>query len=333
MSFVINFIKGIIVGIAVVIPGLSGSMFAVIVGLYEKIINAISTLRKNFKKNILFLLPIVLGGVIGILLSAKLIVDLCEQYPQQAYFFFIGLVLGSIPLVLRKVKQIKFKPMYLLITLFSFGFILLMGYLSGGESDVSISETVHYLTSFSDVIAVFVAGFLSCAFMSIPGVSGSVTLMVLGQYNKVYGAVGDCSDMVKFILKGDFNNALLAGRSLGTAIVFAIGGVLGFIIIAKLLEKLLQKFEAQVYYGVSGMVLGAVIILFADGVLLDDRFKAIFTGGGFAEGMLGVLVVDALLIVIGIICTLFLDDDSALAQKMKSGKSRKGDSKNENVNK
>lgn len=328
MSFIINFIKGIIVGIAVVIPGLSGSMFAVIVGLYEKMINAISTLRKNFKKNVLFLLPIVIGGVIGILLSAKLIVDLCEKYPQQAYFFFIGLVLGSIPLVLRKVKQIKFKPAYLLITLFSFGFILLMGYLSGGEGDVTISETVHYLTGFSDVIAVFVAGFLSCAFMSIPGVSGSVTLMVLGQYNKVYGAVGDCSDMVKFILKGDFENALLASRSLGTAIVFAIGGVLGFLIIAKLIAKLLAKFEAQVYYGVSGMVLGAVIILFADGVLLDDRFKAIFTGGGLADGIIGVLVIDALLVVIGIICTLFLDDDSALAQKMKKGKSLKGDAGN-----
>ena len=71
MSHIVNFIKGIIVGIAVVIPGLSGSMFAVIVGLYEKMINAVSTLRKGFKKNVLFLLPIVLGGVIGILLSAK----------------------------------------------------------------------------------------------------------------------------------------------------------------------------------------------------------------------------------------------------------------------
>ncbi len=191
MSHIVNFIKGIIVGIAVVIPGLSGSMFAVIVGLYEKMINAVSTLRKGFKKNVLFLLPIVLGGVIGILLSAKLIVDLCEEFPQQAYFFFIGLVLGSIPLVLRKVKQINFKPVYLLITLFSFIFIMIMGYLSSGETSESISETTHYLTSFSDVIAVFIAGFFSCALMSVPGVSGSVTLMVLGQYNKVYGAVGD----------------------------------------------------------------------------------------------------------------------------------------------
>lgn len=324
MSHIINFIKGIIVGIAVVIPGLSGSMFAVIVGVYEKMINAVSTLRKNFKKNILFLLPIAIGGIIGILLSAKLIVDLCEKYPQQAYFFFIGLVLGSIPLVLRKMRGTKFDPLYLLITFFSFGFILLMGYLSAGETSETISESVHYLTGISDVVAVFVAGFLSCALMSVPGVSGSVTLMVLGQYNKVYGAVGDCSDMVKFIIKGDFDNALLMGKSLGTAIVFAIGGILGFLIIAKLISKLLAKFEAQVYYGVFGMVIGAAVILFAQGVLLDDSFKGIFTGAGISGGIVGLFVVDLLLIIIGVICTLFLDDDSELVQKMKNkGKLRK----------
>lgn len=329
MSRIINFIKGIVVGIAVVIPGLSGSMFAVIVGLYEKMINAVSTLRKNFKKNILFLLPIVVGGLIGILLSAKLIVDLCEKFPQQAYFFFIGLVLGSIPLVLRKIKVIKFNPIYLLITVFSFGFILLMGYLSGGETSESISETVHYLTGISDVIGVFVAGFLSCAFMSVPGVSGSVTLMVLGQYNKVYGAVGDCSDMVKYLFKGDFDSALVAGKSLGTAVVFAIGGILGFLIIAKIISKLLAKYEAQVYYGVGGMVLGAAVILFTQGVLLDDSFKNIFTGGGVSAGIMGMLVIDIILIVIGVICTLFLDDDSELVQKMKKKSTQKGSDENE----
>ena len=161
--------------------------------------------------------------------------------------------------------------------------------------------------------------------MSVPGVSGSVTLMVLGQYNKVYGAVGDCSDMVKYILKGDFDAALLYGKSLGTAIVFAIGGVLGFLIIAKLISRLLLKFEAQVYYGVSGMVLGATVILFTQGVLLDDSFKSIFTGAGLSGGIVGILVIDVLLIAIGVICTLFLDDDSELVQKMK----KKGRTKNE----
>lgn len=315
MSKIVNFIKGIFVGIALVIPGLSGSIFAVVVGLYEKIINAISTLKKNLKKNILFLLPIVLGAVVGVLLSAKLIIDLCEKYPQQAYFFFIGLVLGSVPLVVRKMNKIKFKPLYLLITFFALGFILLMGILSGNEAETT-TEVAYHLTDLYDVLAVFVSGFLSCALMSIPGVSGSVTLMVLGQYNKVYGAVGECTVMIKHILKGDFDAALNSSRAIWTALVFAVGGILGFLIIAKLISRLLAKFEAQVYYGVAGMILGAVIILFKNGVMLDDKFTSIFKKG-ISSGIISMLLIDILLVIIGVICTLFLDDDSAMAQKMK----------------
>ena len=141
MTQIINFVKGIFIGIAVVIPGLSGSIFAVVVGLYEKMIHAVSDFRKNIKKNILFLLPIVLGAVVGILLSTKLILMICETYTQQAYFFFIGLVLGSIPLVLRKLKSKKFHPAYLLITLFSMGLILLMGFFSNGNAGEGIRRT------------------------------------------------------------------------------------------------------------------------------------------------------------------------------------------------
>ncbi len=326
MNKIINFIKGIVVGIAVVIPGLSGSIFAVVVGLYEGMINAVSTLRKNFKKNVIYLLPIVLGAIIGILLSAKLIVDICEKFPQQSYFFFIGLVIGSAPLVIRKMKKKGFNPLYLLITLFSLGFILIMGMLSGGEADEA-SEMVYHLTGITDFVFVFISGFISCAFMSIPGVSGSVTLMVLGQYHKVYGAVGECTDMLKFLLKGDFEAAANASLSIFTVAVFGIGGVLGFLIIAKLISKLLEKFEAQVYYGVAGMIIGAVIILFKQGVMMDEKFMSIFENG-FSNSIIVMLVIDLLLVAIGVICTLFLDDDSALAQKMKS-KNKVGEITNE----
>ena len=316
MTQIINFVKGIIIGIAVVIPGLSGSIFAVVVGLYDKMINAISGFRKNIKKNILFLLPIVLGAIIGVLLSTKLILMLCETYTQQAYFFFIGLVLGSIPLVLRKLKKKSFHPAYLLITLFSIGFVLLMGYISHAEGSEAAASTAYYLTGIKDTILILISGFLSCALMSIPGVSGSVTLMVLGQYNKVYGAVSECTDMLKHLARGNFAEAGEASKSIWLVLVFAVGGIAGFILISKLIARLLAKYEAQTYYGVAGMVIGAVIILFLHGVMTDQEFTAAF-GGDFTMGILGMLALDLVLIVIGVICTLFLDDDSELAQKAK----------------
>lgn len=320
---IVDFIKGIIVGIAIVIPGLSGSIFAVVVGLYDKMINAVSTIKTNFKKNILYLLPIAIGGIFGILLSTKAIVNIYTNYPQQSYFFFIGLVIGSIPLVLRKMSKVRFKPSYLLITIFSIGFIILMGYLGGGEEAGNAVGVETHITGIFDFFKVFAAGFASCASMTIPGVSGSVSLMVLGEYPRVYGAVAECTDMLKFLMSGDMSAAIDASNSIWTVLVFGIAGVTGFVLVAKLIAKLLQKFEAQVYYGVLGMVLGAVVILFKQGVMIDDKFMAIFSDG-ISSPVLLMLAIDALLIVIGVICTMFLDDDSALAQKMK--KKNKDDS-------
>ena len=316
MTQIINFVKGIFIGIAVVIPGLSGSIFAVVVGLYEKMIHAVSDFRKNIKKNILFLLPIVLGAVVGILLSTKLILMLCETYTQQAYFFFIGLVLGSIPLVLRKLKRKKFHPAYLLITLFSMGLILLMGFFSNADAGEGAVNTAYYLTGLKDTVLILFSGFLSCALMSIPGVSGSVTLMVLGQYNKVYGAVSECTDMLKYLISGEFDRAWESSRSIWLVLAFAIGGIAGFILISKLIAKLLAKFEAQTYYGVGGMILGAIIILFVQGVMTDQKFTSAFQGS-MTAGILGMLVLDLVLIAVGVVCTLFLDDDSELAQRAK----------------
>lgn len=320
---IVDFIKGIIVGIAIVIPGLSGSIFAVVVGLYDKMINAVSTIKTNFKKNIIYLLPIAVGGLLGILLSTKAIVKIYTNYPQQSYFFFIGLVIGSIPLVLRKMSKVRFKPSYLLITFFSIGFIVLMGYLGGGENTSEVSGVNTHISGVFDFLTVFAAGFASCASMTIPGVSGSVSLMVLGEYPRVYGAVAECTDMIRYLAAGDMSAALEASKSIWTVLVFGIAGVLGFVLVAKLIAKLLQKFEAQVYYGVLGMVLGAVIILFKQGVMIDEKFMAIFTDG-LSSSVLLMLSIDAILIVIGVICTMFLDDDSALAQKMK--KKNKADS-------
>ena len=316
MTQIINFVKGIFIGIAVVIPGLSGSIFAVVVGLYEKMIHAVSDFRKNIKKNILFLLPIVLGAVVGILLSTKLILMLCETYTQQAYFFFIGLVLGSIPLVLRKLKGKKFHPAYLLITLFSMGLILLMGFFSNADAGEGAVNTAYYLTGLKDTVLILFSGFLSCALMSIPGVSGSVTLMVLGQYNKVYGAVSECTDLLKYLISGEFDRAWESSRSIWLVLAFAIGGIAGFILISKLIAKLLAKFEAQTYYGVGGMILGAIIILFVQGVMTDQKFTSAFQGS-MTAGILGMLVLDLVLIAVGVVCTLFLDDDSELAQRAK----------------
>lgn len=95
-----NFLKGIIVGIGGIAPGLSGSVLLVIFGLYQKTINAIGTLFKQFKKNMLFLVPLFFGFGIGVLLFSKTVNFLLNNYEMQTRFGFLGLVLGTIPIFL-----------------------------------------------------------------------------------------------------------------------------------------------------------------------------------------------------------------------------------------
>lgn len=129
MTSLINFLKGIVAGIGGIAPGLSGSVLLVILGLYERMVNAIGTLFRNFKKNILFLIPLLGGMGVGVLLFSKLVDFLLETFEFQTRYAFLGLIVGTIPLFYREVKKKGFhKGYYLLIVaaaavgFFVFGF-------------------------------------------------------------------------------------------------------------------------------------------------------------------------------------------------------------------
>ena len=116
MGMLKNFLKGIVAGIGGTAPGLSGSVLLVILGAYERMINAMGTLFKDFKKNILFLLPLVVGMGVGALLFSKVVDFFLGAYEYQTRFLFLGLILGTIPLFYKEVKKKGFhKAHYLLI--------------------------------------------------------------------------------------------------------------------------------------------------------------------------------------------------------------------------
>lgn len=250
MKSFVNFIKGIFIGIAAVIPGLSGSIFAVTVGLYDKLVNAVNSLKSNFKKSVLFLIPIAIGGALGVLISTKAVLWVCETYAGPSYALFIGLVLGSVPLVLNKMRQTKFRPTYILFPLISFSAITALTLLinENESSYVAIRE----IYSVSDALIIFGAGIFSCSLMAVPGVSGSVMLMVMNQYGTVYNAVSSITS---------------SWHSIAITIIFALGAIVGFLGIAKFLSWALDKYNAQTYYCVLGLIFGAVFSLIYNGLL------------------------------------------------------------------
>ncbi|MDL2248325.1 DUF368 domain-containing protein [Tyzzerella sp. OttesenSCG-928-J15] len=295
---IINGIKGFLIGIAMVIPGLSGSIFAIVVGLYDGIIETVSNFQKNVKANIIFLLPIGIGCAIGILASTKAVLWLCESYRLQSYMFFIGLVLGAFPLIFRKMFKIKFNPVYLLFVILSFSAIVFTSNLGAGTEKSYVAIT--HLSGAGDFLTLMFAGVFSVSLMMIPGISGSVMLMVIGQYGTVYNAVGACLDFAGFILKGNFE---AAGESFMTIILvlpFAIGALIGIIFIAKLLNFLLKKWESQVYYCVLGLVIGAIAVLG-----MESGIGPIVSGP--SAGIMP-FIISAAFIALGFVCTVFLDN-------------------------
>lgn len=173
MNNIKNFIKGIIVGIGGIAPGLSGSVFMVILGLYTKVIGAIADLFKDFKKNILFLLPIGIGMVIGIVLFSNLISFSIENYEIPTRLAFFGLLVGTIPFFYRETEK-KEKLNYGHYVLMVIAFIIGLYLLSFSADNKSLADL--------NILQAFILGFFGISAMIIPGIDGASLLSAMGLY-------------------------------------------------------------------------------------------------------------------------------------------------------
>ena len=244
MEYVILILKGMIIGVANIIPGVSGGTLMITLGIYEQVIDTISHLFKNFKKNLKFIIPIGIGMVLSILLLSKLISFCLDKYPFPTTFFFIGLIIGGIPLLWRKTKAAKGKLTNWLAFAITFGIILLFTFLKSGNVEVSLDNLNFY-----NYLMLFVVGIISAATMVIPGISGSFVLMMLGYYEPIVNTIRDLT------------NFSLLSHNLLILIPFGLGIVVGIVLVAKLIEYLLNRYPVKTYYGVLGFVLASLIAI------------------------------------------------------------------------
>lgn len=168
-----NFLIGILLGAGAILPGVSSGVLCVIFGIYDKLINSIFGLFKNFKKNFSFLFPIFIGGVIGVLLFGNILKALFERFPTQTSFCFIGLILGSIPILIKKVNsEYTFRLRYLLFALVAFIIGCFLVFL---ENKLNLSQIEG---NFSLAFLVL-SGFLMSIGVVFPGVSNTLILMCM----------------------------------------------------------------------------------------------------------------------------------------------------------
>lgn len=254
MKMLKEILKGIVIGIANIIPGVSGGTMMVSMGIYDKIIGSINQLLRHFVQSIKTLFPYIIGMGIGIVGLSFAIEYLFGNFPLQTALLFIGLILGGLPVILKKVKGRK--PEALGIALFLLFFALIIGIqmLKNGN-DVTLTLNLGL------IIKLFFIGVLASATMVIPGVSGSMILMAVGYYNPIIETV---NGFIKAVFAFHISEAF---SYVGILLPFGIGVVLGIFAIAKLIEFLLSRFERLTYFAILGLIVASpVAVLMGIGV-------------------------------------------------------------------
>lgn len=246
MEYIINFFKGALVGIANIIPGVSGGTMAVITGIYKKLIdiigNIISHLKSwtKLKEDLKFLIPIGLGAVIGIVAFSKLLKWLLENHNMPTIYCFLGLIIGSLPLIFKDSNKKGFNIKYIIPFIITLIFMIVLNIL--GNSVNEENAITEFATTPVNMIKLFGYGFVAAGTMIIPGVSGSMVLMIMGIYTAILSAVANLNIII--------------------LIPFAIGVGIGIIIVSKIMNILIEKFYGYTYYAILGFIIGSIIFIF-----------------------------------------------------------------------
>ena len=238
-------IKGALFGIANIIPGVSGGTIAVITGIYEKLLNAINNIFKDFKKSFIFLMVFGIGSLIATLAGAKG-VDWCINnalFPTSC--LFIGLILGGVPVIYSPVRDslnMKNKGkslLYILIFIICFAFVISLLFLPKNK-DLEIT--------FEDYIMLGLCGILASAAMIIPGISGMMMFYLFGYYELIMNSLSG-------LLSFEFSTML---HSLLLLLPVLVGILIGLFTTAKLLGFLFKRFKTGTYFGILGFIFASV---------------------------------------------------------------------------
>ena len=235
-------LKGFVMGIANIIPGVSGGTLAITLGIYEDLIKAISHFFSNIKENLKLLIPIFIGMVFSLAILSNVIGYSLEHYPIPTTLFFVGLILGGLPLLVKHIKGKEKSISNWIVFLITFLIVAVFAFLKSGNAMVDLSNL-----SIGGYLLLFIVGVVAAATMVIPGISGSFVLMLLGYYEPIINIIREFTKFKNFTS----NFIILA--------VFGIGVLLGIIVIAKIIEYLLEKQPIKTYYGIIGFVLASII--------------------------------------------------------------------------
>ena len=254
MKFINLLLKGTAIGVSNVVPGISAGTLMVLLGIYDELVEAIGNvlINKNKRKDyLLFLLPLVIGAVGGVLILASLIILVMERYAAPTQFFFIGLVLGSIPAVLRMHHDMKPSFPRLAAFVVGLGLVIFLGI----EERLGISAHIAAGTSSLLGVSLFaVVGFLAGGTMVTPGVSGAYVFLLTETYEPVMQALASLTQ---------------PPIHWGVLISVAAGAGIGLLVCSRLIGLALERQPAVTYYTILGLICGSFVGLWPAGLDLS----------------------------------------------------------------
>ena len=240
ISFLRDILNGIAIGIAFIIPGFSGGSVAAILGIYERLVDAIADIFKAFKKSFLTLLPIFIGMAAGIIALIFPIEASLGAFPFPTVSLFVGLAIGGLPTILDKLRGKPTAPHFISLALALLS-ALSLSFLPIGE-DVNL-----FNLNFGGYLLLFLIGIVGSAALVVPGISGSMLLLIFGYYNPIVNLA------TAHLLKGQD-----IAVCLGVFLAAGLGIAVGFILISFIMKRLLSSCPRGTYFAILGFILGSL---------------------------------------------------------------------------
>ncbi len=232
---ILNVFRGVGIGIANVIPGVSGGTIAAISGIYDNLVYCLGNFfRGGWRRTLAYLTPILAGMLAGFVAFAGVVDAALEAYPEQTLFFFVGLIAGSVPYLVKRAGDSRFRLRYIVPLVVALAVVVVMGLAERPPAGDPITE----IDAVSALIVIAAGGVGSVA-MVVPGLSGSFLLLLFGFYATMTNAART------------LNFPVLA--------LFLIGILAGLVIASKAISWLLRNFHAASYYAIVGLVLGSLV--------------------------------------------------------------------------
>lgn len=258
MKFLRRLLAGMGIGTGAAIPGVSGAAIAVIFNVYGDIISAVNSFRKKFSHSIKVLIPILLGVILAVIPCIFFFSLAFEHLMFVLICIFAGFLLGSFPSITDNVKGVKPNKLQIVLIITGALFVLALGVLSVAFGDkLNIGGLfVNIKTNWWLYLVLIPVGVLAAVALTVPGLSGSLILLVIGFYRPL---VDSAKTWASMCVHGDWS---MVGPLLGMIGCFGVGCVIGVVLVSKVMTLLLKKFHDNTFFTIIGFVAGSILVLF-----------------------------------------------------------------------